>query len=46
MYQELEQFLKSEHFDDDLKEVLTTSYPTYLQIWNQEGKISRDPIMG
>ena len=31
MYQELEQFLKSAHFDDDLKKVLTTSNPKYLQ---------------
>ena len=31
MYQELEQFLKSANFEDDLKKVLTKSNPDYLQ---------------
>ena len=31
MYQELEQFLKSAHVDDELKTVLTTSDSKYLQ---------------
>lgn len=38
MYQELDQFLKSEEFEDELKKVLAKSNPNYLQVLKKRMK--------